>query len=193
MSSPLKERGKALEAEFFRKEEVRKLAAHKTKQQVAVTKAGLRAASGMTDDAVLDQLLALGIDADTVAALSLVPLVVVAWADAEIQDREREAIMTAAQGKGIEPGSSTHELLDAWLTERPGPELTKAWVGYVDALDDQLTTQQLEILERQVIGRARAVAEAAGGILGFKKVSDGEKKVLSELQAAFQQRAEKTK
>ena len=99
----------------------------------------------------------------------------------------------AAQGKGIEPGSAAHDLLAGWLKTRPGPELVKAWRAYVAALDQQLTAGQLEILQRQVIGRARAVAEAAGGILGLKKISDSEKKVLVELEAAFHQRAQTIK
>ncbi len=190
--SSLEDRGKALEAEFFRKEDAKNLSERKTEQKQAVSKEALRAASGMSDDEVLDQLLANGIGADTVAAISLVPLVAVAWADDTIQDREREAILMAAQGKGIEEDSEAHKLLDGWLKTRPEPTLTESWVAYVGALDEQLTGEQLKILKRQVIGRARAIAEAAGGILGVGKVSAAEKQVLADLDAAFAKRAEKT-
>ena len=189
--SSLEDRGKALEAEFFRKDDTKKISERKTEQKRAVSKEALRAASGMSDDEVLDQLLANGIGADTVAAMSLVPLVAVAWADDTIQDREREAILMAAQGKGIEKDSEAHQLLDSWLKTKPEPALTKSWVAYVGALDEQLTGEQLKILKRQVIGRARAIAEAAGGILGLGKVSAAEKLVLADLDDAFAQRADK--
>lgn len=188
MSSPLMRRGKALEDEFFRKEELKKVAQRQAQQRQEASKTALRAASGITEDEVLDQLLALGIDGDTVAALSLVPLVLVAWADHDVHDREREAIMKAAQGAGIEPDAPAHGLLAAWLKTKPEPELMKAWVAYVDALHEQLPEEQLQVVRRQVIGRARDVAAAAGGILGIGKVSASEAAVLAEIDAAFDRR-----
>ncbi len=105
MSNALEERGRALEDEFFHKENTAKLAAMKAKLESQSNKEELRKASGMTDDDVLDRLVALGMRADTIAALSLVPLVAVAWADGEIQDDERSAILQGAHGKAP-PGTS---------------------------------------------------------------------------------------
>ncbi len=42
--------------------------------------------------------------------LSLVPLIAVAWADGEIQDNERTAILQGAHGKGLEEGTAGYEL-----------------------------------------------------------------------------------
>jgi hypothetical protein len=53
----LKDRGKALEDEFFRKEEAKQLAALKDKKDRAEQRKALAAASGMTDEAVLDKLI----------------------------------------------------------------------------------------------------------------------------------------
>src|SRR6185436_4385506 len=91
----------------------------------------LRKASGMTDDAVLDQLVALGLRSNTIAALSLVPLIQVAWADGAIQDNERTAILQGAHGKGLEEGSDGYELLQRWLERQPGDELFTAWEAYI--------------------------------------------------------------
>ena len=98
----LEERGRALEDQFFEKENQQKLAAMKQRLDAQQTREELRKASGMTDDAVLDKLVALGLRSNTIAALSLVPLIAVAWADGEIQDNERTAILQGAHGKGLE-------------------------------------------------------------------------------------------
>src|ERR1043165_3040626 len=111
----LEERGRALENQFYEKENQQKLAAMKEKLESQQTREELRKASGMSDDAVLDKLVALGLKANTIAALSLVPLISVAWADGEIQDNERTAILQGAHGKGLEQGTDGYELLQTWL------------------------------------------------------------------------------
>src|SRR4029078_2655824 len=134
-------------------------------------KEDLRKASGMSDDAVLDQLVALGLRGNTIAALSLVPLIHVAWADGAIQDNERTAILQGAHGKGLEEGSDGYELLQSWLKRRPGDELFTAWEAYIKSLAAQLNDEQNRLLRNQIVGFAKLVATAAGGILGFGKVS----------------------
>ncbi len=183
----LKDRGKALEEQFFQKEEHRKLEALREKKEREQRKDALRAASGMDDDAVLERLVNIGISTATLSAVSLVPLVEVAWADRNLDDREKTAILHGAKGKGIEEGSAAYELLEGWLTKRPGPELFQAWSSYIDALDKELTSAQLEILKRQVIDRARGVAESAGGFLygTFGRVSAEEKAALDRIAAVF--------
>ena len=182
----LEERGRALENQFFEKENKEKLAAMKHKLDTQRSKDELRKASGMTDDTVLDRLVTLGLRANTIAALSLVPLIQVAWADGSIQDNERTAILEGAHGKGLEQGTDGYELLQAWLKNRPGEDLFTAWEGYIKALAAQLNDEQNRLLRNQIVGFAKMVAAAAGGILGFGKVSATEEKVLGRIEAAFQ-------
>ena len=181
----LQDREKALEDHFFDKENKEKLAAMKHKLEAKATKDELRKASGMTDDAVLEQLVALGLRGNTIAALSLVPLIQVAWADGTIQDNERTAILQGAHGKGLEEGSDGYELLQRWLEREPGDELFMAWEAYIKALASQLNDEQNRLLRNQIVGFAKLVATAAGGILGFGKVSASEEKVLHRIEAAF--------
>ena len=187
----LEDRGKALEDQFFQKQEAAKLEALKDKKEREERKQALRSASGMDNDEVLERLVEIGISAGTMAAVSLVPLVEVAWADGTMDDRERDAIVQGAQGKGIEETSPAYEVLLGWLSKRPGPELFEAWSAYIDALDQELTAEQVKILKRQVIDRARGVAEAAGGFLfgTFGRISGEEKAVLEKLEAVFDKRA----
>src|SRR5438093_3879508 len=110
----------------------------KEKLDAQRSKDDLRKASGMTDDAVLDKLVHLGLKANTIAALSLVPLIQFAWADGTIQDNERTAILQGAHGKGLEKGSDGYELLQSWLKTKPSDDLLEAWEAYIKALASQL-------------------------------------------------------
>jgi hypothetical protein len=181
----LQDRERALENQFYEKENQDKLAAMKRKLDAQASREELRKASGMTDDAVLDQLVVLGLRGNTIAALSLVPLIQVAWADGAIQDNERTAILQGAHGKGLEEGSDGYELLQRWLERQPGDELFSAWEAYIKALASQLNDEQNRLLKNQIVGFAKLVATAAGGILGFGKVSASEEKVLARIEAAF--------
>jgi len=181
----LEERGRALENQFYEKENQEKLTTMKHKLDSQRSKDELRKASGMTDDAVLERLVALGLRANTIAALSLAPLIQVAWADGTIQDNERTAILQGAHGKGLEEGSDGYDLLQTWLKREPGDELFTAWEAYIKALAAQLNDEQNRLLKNQIVGFAKMVAASAGGILGFGKVSASEEAVLHRIEAAF--------
>jgi hypothetical protein len=185
MGDGLDDRRKALEDEFFYKEDQKKISQMRGKLDAQQGREELKKVSGMSDDAVLDRLVALGLRANTVAALSLVPLIAVAWADGTIQDNEREAILQGAHGKGLEKGTPGYDLLVSWLDKRPDDGLFHAWEGYIGALAAQLTDEQVRLLKNQIVGFAKLVAGAAGGILGLAKVSASEEKVLQKIEAAF--------
>jgi hypothetical protein len=182
----LRDRGKGLEEEFFHKEQARLLA--KLREQAAreSTREALAHASGIKNPAILDRLLALGVQPQTVTALSLVPLVEVAWADGAIDAAERRAIEERLGSLGIAAGSVEHELLESWLTHRPAPALLTAWTHLVQGLCEEMTAAQVADLKQQLLERARAVAGASGGFLGMgSKVSAAEAEMLRRLEAAF--------
>jgi len=181
----LDERRAALEEEFFHRENEKKLAALKVQLSASETKDELRKVSGMTDEAVLDQLVALGLRGATVAALSLVPLVAVAWADGELQDNERTQILHAASAKGMGPGTPGHEILSTWLSRKPDDSLVDAWQAYMASLLVQLNDEQIRVLRNQIVGFAKVIAESAGGFLGIGKVAGSEQKVIERIEAAF--------
>src|SRR4051812_49218419 len=145
----------------------------------------LRKASGMTGDAVLEKLVPLGLRANTIAALSLVPLIQVAWADGTIQDNERTAILQGAHGKGLEKGTAGYDLLQTWVEKKPRDDLFLAWEAYIKSLTAQLNDEQNRLLKNQIVGFAKMVAGAAGGFLGIGRVSASEEKVLARIESAF--------
>lgn len=183
----MQERGKSLEEAFFKKQHEEQLAKLRRKQEQQEAREALAAASGITDDPeLIDRLAALGIHAETLAALTLIPLVEVAWADGKMEPRERDAILKGAESSGIQPGSSSYGLLEIWTHDRPAQELMDSWKAYIGALVAELSADQKWHLEEKIVGRARAVAEAAGGFLGLgSKVSAEEERVLQELEQAF--------
>lgn len=185
-TDPLKDRRQALEEEFFRKENERLAVELRLKRLTEESKAGMTGVSGITDEAVLDKLVELGIGAQTLAAMTLVPLVEVAWADGKMDAKEKSAILQGAEAQGVEPGSEAFALLEDWLVNRPPPRLLAAWRDYVGALCEEMLPEDRKHLKREVLSRARAVAEAAGGFLGMGgRVSDEEKQVYGILETAF--------
>jgi tellurite resistance protein len=182
----LRDRGRSLEDEFFRREDQRLRARLSELKAVETTRAALAEASGITEPAVLDALLVLGIRAETIAALSVVPLVEVAWADGSLDAKERGAILEGARQSGIVPGSTAHALLEPWLERRPDPKLLTAWIQLVRDIRDRLGADEAARLKSGLLDQARAVASASGGVLGLgAKVSGAEAAVLARLESAF--------
>lgn len=181
----LKAKAKALEDSFFAKEnerilqELRKATAREEKKKE------FREYLNIDNDEVLDALVELAVEPETLVAFTLVPLVEVAWADGEIQEKEREAILKAAVDRGVEKDSPTCKLLSNWLTTPPDPQLLDIWKGYIDELKSSLGERTRAHMKSSVIGNARAIAEAAGGFLGVASISAAEKKKLDELEWAF--------
>ncbi len=182
----LDDRRAGLEEAFFAhqnellRQKLRDADAHKA------TREALAAASGIRDDAVLDRLIGLGLGSETVAALSLVPLVAVAWADGEISDKERATVLSGAESAGMSRTEAGYAVLERWLRTKPEAGLLDTWKGYVCALSATMGADAKQALRSQLLGRARTVAEATGGVLGFgKRVSASEQAVLDDLDRAF--------
>lgn len=182
----LGDRRKALEDSFFSQQSDKLIHELRERRQREQRVQALSSASGISNQEVLEALANVGIESSTLAALALVPLVAVAWADGSIKTGERQAILRAAHEAGIEEGHPSHALLDGWLQNRPGPEVLNAWREYIAGLREHLDPVATEALHHDILGRAREVAEAAGGFLGAgPKVSRAEEDVLAELARAF--------
>ena len=185
-TDPLKDRRQALEWEFFRKANDRLVGELRLKRLTEESKAAMSDVSGITDEPVLDKLVELGIAADTLAAMTLVPLVEVAWADGKMDAKERAAILKGAESEGVERATPAFALLEDWLANRPPPRLLSAWRDYIAALCDEMLPEDRKQLKREVLSRARIVAEAAGGFLGIGgKISREEEQVYEILETAF--------
>jgi hypothetical protein len=181
----LGERGRALEEEFFRKEDQRLTAKLRELKAKEASREELSRISGIKNTAILDRLVELGIHAETLVGLSIVPLAEVAWADGAIDAKEEQAILDRAAKSGVTPGSSNHDLLKSWLERRPEPRLLTAWIHMVQGINENLTAEQVEALRAGLVERVQAVARASGGVLGVSKVSSAEAEMIRQLESAF--------
>ncbi len=180
---PVEQHGRALDDVFFRR------GADAVRAQLQSDADGSAAASiggeSRIEPALVRELTALGVRGDTLAALTLIPLVEVAWADGLMEPSERDAVLRGAEECGIEPASPSAALLRVWLDERPGPDLFDVWRRLIGVICASISYEARMRLERAIVGRARDVAESAGGVLGFGAVSGEEDQVLDALGAAF--------
>jgi hypothetical protein len=175
---------KALEEAFFAEENTRLLAQLRKKTALEERRAALREVVLIQDEAYLDHLMELGIGPETVLALSLVPLMAVAWADGKLDEKERLAVLKAAEQRGVAPDSAGHELLENWLARTPDPKLFEAWQRYIKSIWGSFTEQQRREMRGNLMDWMTGVAESAGGFLGLtSKISASEQAVLDEVEA----------
>jgi hypothetical protein len=179
-------KAKALSDSFFAAENARVLQELRAATIREEKKKEFREYLNIDNDEVLEALVELSVEPETLVAFTLVPLVEVAWADGEIQPKERDAIVKAAIERGVEEGSPTHTLLKNWLQKAPDPKLLETWKGYIEELMTSLGDRTRAHMKSGILGRARAIAEAAGGFLGVASISAAEKKMLEELERAFE-------
>ena len=181
----LHDQGKSLVEAFFVKENSEVLRRYQDKQATAAQVAELKQATGIQDEAALQHLAEKKISAPTIAAFGLYPLIAVAWADGKIDEAERDAILKAADQKGLTKGSPAYETLLNWLKTQPDPSLFDVWEEYAQALGKAIGEPHKSVLKQQTIAKAREVAEAAGGFLGIRSISDAEQKLLDRLDKSL--------
>jgi len=183
--SYLEERRMALEEAFYNKKNRELMAEIKDDLDAEQQRDTLKKATGVDDDGILQRVLDLGVNVESLAAMSLAPLVLVAWADGNIDEREQKAITAGAEQAGLAVGSAAHTLLLGWLREKPDETFQQVWTDYVRALCDSLTAGDQVRLRETVLGRCQRVAEAAGGFLGLGSISTQEQAMLNQLHLAF--------
>jgi hypothetical protein len=181
----LGDRVRTLEDEFFRREDERLTQRLRELKHREASREALATASGISNQAILDALLNLGIRPEIIGALSVVPLAEVAWADGTLDAREKRAILDRAEKSGIAPGAIDHDLLRSWLDHKPEPKLLTAWTHLIQGMCEQLTDEQVTALRTGLVERARAIAKASGGLLGVGSVSTAEEDMIRRLESAF--------
>ena len=181
----LTERRRALEEAFFAweteglRQELRRRYKHRSEKKA------LMQAAGIFDEIVIEELLNLNISADTLTALQLIPLIEVAWADQDLDDQEREAIIGWARGED-RLDRPIQQLLETWLQRPPPKKVLEAWKDYVLAVYSILPPAVRDSWKRQVIDSMNKVARASGGVWGLRKASVEERTVIAEVEHEFE-------
>ncbi len=101
------QRGEALENQFFAKVDRELLEKLQQKQDMESLRDQLK-----IDDSTASALRTAGVTSQSAAALRLVPLIAVAWADGRIEAAERAVVLKAAASQGIH---DNHLPVNCWL------------------------------------------------------------------------------
>jgi hypothetical protein len=173
-----------LENLFFAKKDAQLLSILRADQTLEQRKSVLHEITSLSAETI-NQLIENGIDQHTLKAVSLIPLLAVAWADHRLDQNEATSILRAAQAEGIEDGSNEYKLLKNWLKNEPGPSLLQAWKHWIAELVHNLSADEVQSLKVHVLKLTQKVAEADGGFLGFASVSAKESGILQEIESAF--------
>jgi hypothetical protein len=183
---PLNPDAITLEDEFFLKEDARLLEKLRQQARQMERRAALRQVAPHADDALLDHFISLDIKPETVLAIVLVPLAAVAWADGQMDEKEKQAVLRAASERGITPGTPAHDMLMSWMNQPVSARLMETWKKYVAAMWAKFEPAERKAMHDKLTGMAREVAKAAGGFLGIgPKISAAEQRVLDELDKAL--------
>lgn len=186
MSDIFTERRRALEDQYFQKQNDALVRRMKEAAAHTATREQIHKLTGITQEQVLESLAAMNLGAAATLVMSLYPLVDVAWADGQVTERERQVVMEQAHAMGIAPGTDAAAYLAQWLDERPAPSWATLWLSFVHELAARLSADDRALLKAELLGRARHVAEASGGILGRGwTLNSAEKAALHRLEQAF--------
>lgn len=180
------ERRKNLEDAFFKDRDQQLM--HKMRQELESFEESKKLAhvSGIVEERVLKNLVEAGVRAETLTAVTLIPMVEVAWCDGSVSIEERDAVLNAAAKAGIHPDTASYELLRQWLQNRPDPHIVAAWKDYVTEVSRLMPKESLAEFKRNMLDRCTRVAEAAGGFLGLATISKHERAKIDELAKAFE-------
>jgi hypothetical protein len=176
-----KERGRALEEDYFRRKEQELIAKMRERAAAETERQRIGQTTGVADAQILQDLQDLGYTADTVTLLHLVPLVQMAWAEGHVSMRERDLIIEAARARGIESGSAADRQLAGWLATRPSEELFNTTMRAIAAMLESRPEEEREASEKDLLSYLTSIATASGGVLGWGAVSDEERSVLTRI------------
>jgi hypothetical protein len=185
LGDPFGDRRKSLEEAFFKDKDRQLMEKMRSEISALEDKKKLAHVSGIVEERVLEHLVKAGVKAETLAAVTLIPLVEVAWADGSVSPEERDAVLNAAAAQGIKPDTAPHEILKAWLKTRPDSHVIAAWKEYVREMAHLMPKEAIAEFKRTMIDRATRVAESAGGFLGLATISKTERTAIEEFAKVY--------
>lgn len=148
-------------------------------------RAELLRSTGIDDKQLIDEMAQLGITAEGVLALRLLPLVMVAWAQDHVDQDEHAAVMAEAHRLGIVEDSVAWVLLDVWMRKLPPAKSIDAWKRYMHGVFERISPVAQQKLIDATHHQMTAVAKASGGHLGLGKVSKQEKHMIDGLMLSL--------
>jgi hypothetical protein len=178
-------RGVYLEEEYIGRKEFELLEKLKAVFQRKVDKESIRKATGITNEQVLDRLVAMQLNGELMGAFQLYPLVEIAWADGDLSESEARSVLAAGEKQGVLPGSRAYRMLEDRLHKGPDPEARKIWFLYAEELKKFLSPRELETFRNDLLERARGIVAATGHLERLLIDVGGERKILAAIKNAL--------
>lgn len=180
-NNPLEPLERAQEESYFHRQDQKLIDQMREKLARERSAEDIRAETGLTDDALVEQLAALGVKKATIPVLHLVPLLQVAWADGEIQDGERELLLEAAEATGVTEGEA-REAFEGMLVKRPPQAYFDAAISFIRHMVAALPGGESAKAKANLVDLAYQIADASGGVFGlWGRVGDEEKVALRSI------------
>ena len=173
------------EEEYFRKKDFALIEKLKAVFQKKIDKESIRKAVGVTNEQLLDRLVAMQLDGELMGAFLLYPLIEIAWADGDLSEREAKSVLAAGEKQGVRPGSRAYRMLDDRLHRGPDPEARKIWFLYAEELKKVLSPRDLETFRNDILERARGIVAATGHLERLLLDVGGERKILAAIKKAL--------
>ena len=171
---------KAKEEEYFHKKETELLEKLRQRGAVEAERRKLGDALPTADAQILEDLQAVGYNAETVKLLFVVPLLAVAWADGSITPRERSLILELAKA------DDKQGQLTQWLNQKPPDEFFERSLRVVRSLLAAQSPEERSAAKRNLHSSAVRIAEASGGILGLGSISNAERAAIERVAAEIE-------
>lgn len=183
----LGERGRSLEAEYFRRRDQELLDRARELEAATERRRQLAAALGIDDDAIVAKLAAnLGFDAGTAPLLDIVPAIQVAWSDGSLPARERAEIeRILARPEMKEAARLGSRMVAEWLSRQPSADLYRSATEALRLRLARLDADTRKRLVSSIIEDCNTVAAASGGVFGLGAHSSAESEIIRALAAAF--------
>jgi hypothetical protein len=166
MSDLLKDRGRAFEADHFRKQDEKLLAKMRERAALQEVASALAAKLRVDDAELLKRVAALGLDEGSGAAILLAPLVQVAWAEGHVTEAERAVVFDVALSRGVVSGTPAYAKLEEWLKTRPADSIFETALEVLRVAESVLPPEERQARVKEVVDACKRVASASGGGLG---------------------------
>jgi tellurite resistance protein len=177
---------KAKEEEYFRRRESDLLEKLRLRAAGEAGRRELGSALETTDPQILEELQALGYNAETVKILFTVPLIYVAWADGSVTPRERSLILELSKVEDKLEGGAVQRQLTQWLDERPAEEFFERTFRVIKSLLAVEPAEERSATKRGLHSNAVRIAEASGGLLGLGSISKAERAAMERVAAEIE-------
>ena len=182
----LGDREKAMEADYFRKENERLLERLRQGAKLDDIAKALAEKLQVDNPELLGRVRALGVTPEAAPALFLTPLVQVAWAEGSVGNRERDAVLRLARQRDVQESSPTYAQLVEWLKVRPSDAVFDVGLELIKYGFAVLPLNEREERIDRLIDACHEVAAASGTELArLLGLGDGVSRVESHMLDEF--------